>query len=227
VPAVDPLSFGGIGLAAAGSAGLVLLVIVMIRALLAGKRRLMTLFSLARRDSSRGYHVLETDDIVAWCCGLLRPRIVVSRRLVSALSATQLDVVLAHENAHADRRDNLRALLLRWSTALWPVARRQVRLDLREDCERACDATALTVTGSREVFAGTLGVLSRFHGGGGPARGAAFGRENIEERLAALPAEGSGPAGAGGAWLALGGAWLTQVLLVTATSHFVVEWLGF
>ena len=226
IPAVDPRSIGGLGLAAAGTGLALLALLILGNALLAGQRRLRTLFALARQVPARKYHLLESDDVVAWCCGLIRPKIVVSRGLVAQLDTAQLDVILAHEAAHAIRLDNLRALLLRWATALWPTSRQQVRKDMRDDCESACDAAALAVTADRQVFADALGTLARLGLGGPPPRSAAFGHTGTEARLAALPEDPCSARRVAHVWLALGTVWLLQTLVVTGTSHYLVEWVG-
>ena len=55
--------------------------------------------------------------------GILRPRLLISRSVVDALSADELDAVLEHENAHLDSADNLKRLLLvlapRYRGAAW------------------------------------------------------------------------------------------------------------
>lgn len=226
IPAVDPRSVGGLGLAAAGTGLALFALLILGNALLAGQRRLRTLYALARQVPAREYHLLESDDVVAWCCGLLRPKIVVSRGLVARLDASQLDVILAHEAAHANRLDNLRALLLRWATVLWPASLQRVRKDMRDDCESACDAAALAATADRQVFAEALGTIARFGIGGPPPRAAAFGHTETTARLAALPEDPCTARRVAHVWLALSTVWLIQMLVVTSTSHYLVEWLG-
>jgi Zn-dependent protease with chaperone function len=48
---------------------------------------------------------------IAFCSGLLRPRIFVSQGALRRLSAAELLAVVAHESHHADRRDPLRLLI--------------------------------------------------------------------------------------------------------------------
>ena len=226
IPAVDPRSIGGFGLAAAGGGLAFFALLILGNALLAGQRRFRTLFGLARQDPARGYHLLESDDVVAWCCGLIRPKIVVSRGLVSRLDSAQLDVVLAHEAAHAARLDNLRVLLLRWATALWPASRHRVRTDLRNDCESACDTAALAAVADRQVFAEALETLVRFSNVDEPSRAVAFDHRENPVRLAELPDDPCSTRGAARVWLALSIVWLIQVLVITSTSHYLVEWVG-
>lgn len=226
IPAVNPHSFGGLGLAATATGLAFIALLSAGNALLAGRRRFDTLFALAQQDPARGYHLLESDDIVAWCCGLIRPRIVVSRGLVARLSGPQLNVILAHEAAHAARLDNLRALLLRWTTALWPASRQRARQDMRDDCEGACDAASLAAIADRQVFAETLDTLARFSIGVQPPRAVAFGYRDARSRVAELPETPYSARGIARARLALCTVWLVQMLVVTGASHYVVEWFG-
>lgn len=56
--------------------------------------------------------VIESEAPLLALAGVLRPRIVVSRGIVRALSSEQLEAALSHEQAHWASRDNLKRLLL-------------------------------------------------------------------------------------------------------------------
>jgi Zn-dependent protease with chaperone function len=59
----------------------------------------------------RAVQVVATDEVLCFCIGLLRPRIVVSTGLVELLDQAELDAVLAHEASHQRRRDPLRLMV--------------------------------------------------------------------------------------------------------------------
>jgi Zn-dependent protease with chaperone function len=59
----------------------------------------------------RAVQVVSTDEVLCFCIGLLRPRVVVSTGLVELLDRAELDAVLAHEASHQRRRDPLRLLV--------------------------------------------------------------------------------------------------------------------
>jgi len=59
----------------------------------------------------RAVQVVATDEVLCFCIGLLRPRIVVSAGLVELLDQAELNAVLAHEASHQRRRDPLRLLV--------------------------------------------------------------------------------------------------------------------
>jgi bla regulator protein BlaR1 len=73
--------------------------------------------------------------------GLVKPRILLSRRLVHSLQEDELRAILLHENAHRRRRDPLRLTMQRLCAApffFYPLLRPVVRR-LRETAELACD----------------------------------------------------------------------------------------
>jgi Zn-dependent protease with chaperone function len=85
----------------------------------------------------------------AFCAGLLRPRVFVTRGMVAALAAEELDAVLVHEAEHARRRDPLRRLagraaaeVLVWLPLVgWWTGRRL------EEAELAADRAAIDRVG--------------------------------------------------------------------------------
>ncbi|MFI7134724.1 M56 family metallopeptidase [Nonomuraea sp. NPDC050153] len=116
--------------------------------------------STARPTSS-----FRPEDRTAFCSGLLRPRVYVTRRL----DGPELDAILLHESAHARRRDPLRRLLARAAgdvlfflplAAWW--AERQV-----ERSEVAADRFAIKRCGRKAVAAALVSVAA------GPIAGAA------------------------------------------------------
>ena len=61
--------------------------------------------------------------------GVLRSRLVISRKVVSALSAEQLSAVLRHERAHSRSRDNFKRLLVLLAPGMLPFFRGFGRLE--------------------------------------------------------------------------------------------------
>jgi Zn-dependent protease with chaperone function len=197
--------------------------------LLVGARRtgrhMMALLALARPVQQQGYQVLDSDGLLAWCGGLWRPQILLSRGLVERLSEQQLQAVLAHERAHAERFDNLRAFLLYWATLAWPARQRSaIRAELALGSEQACDRIAAERVGSRELVATALAALER--NDRMPAGSMAFGGRDTQLRLSALGAEPLAFAHSGRAWLALALQWTFMVLVLTGISHVVIEWVA-
>jgi Zn-dependent protease with chaperone function len=118
-PSVD---LGGMHLAypAANVDAIVVLVLALLGlatltiALVAGLREVAASARFARRvgDRSRALahdlHVIEDGRPLAFCAGLWRPRIYVSRGALELLDGDALQAVIAHERHHAHRRDPLR-----------------------------------------------------------------------------------------------------------------------
>lgn len=107
-----------------------------------------------------GYETLIIDDNQprAFCTGLLRPRIYVSRGTLNLLNDHELLAVVAHEAHHARHRDPLRLFIARaLADALFflPVLRR-----LADRCaalaELAADEAAVQRSGSRRPLAAAL-----------------------------------------------------------------------
>jgi len=66
--------------------------------------------------------VIEGNAPCVMLTGVIRPRVVISRNVVSALSAEQLSAVIRHERAHGKSRDNLKRLLVLLVPDVLPLA---------------------------------------------------------------------------------------------------------
>lgn len=102
---------------------------------LVGSARLVRRLNGASSDRLKGALVIEDAVPRAFCAGLLRPRIYISRGALTRLDEPALDAVLAHERRHAERRDPLRFATLRvmaralsWLPAMSKLADRQTSL---------------------------------------------------------------------------------------------------
>lgn len=126
-----------------------------LRRLVDGQRRVQTLLRLAKE--TRGFHLLPSAKALAFSAGLLRPRTLLSSMVMTSLDEDDLKVLLAHETAHAKRRDALRMVI---AEAMLMAVPRRIRLVLLEDlslaCEEACDREALPQAGSPERMAEVL-----------------------------------------------------------------------
>ncbi|WP_417766254.1 M56 family metallopeptidase [Spongiibacter tropicus] len=135
---------------------------VLIWSLHLSQRRFRLLEKLTEAETGQALRVIDTPGILASCVGLLRPKVFVSRQLTQQLSAAELQAVIAHEQAHAYRLDNLKSLMLRWSSLLWPpVIARRIRQGYQHDAELACDQLA----GKRCDPAALHSALEKMSGG--------------------------------------------------------------
>jgi Zn-dependent protease with chaperone function len=73
--------------------------------------------------------VIEEDVPVLALAGAIRPRLVISRGVMRALSAEQFDAALRHERAHRISRDNLKRLLLLLAPGAFLFSRRFTSLE--------------------------------------------------------------------------------------------------
>lgn len=100
---------------------------------------------------------------LAFCFGLLRPRVVISVPLLDRLERQEQAAVLWHELAHARRREPLRCLLARLATTalFWLPALRDLRDRYLLAKELAADRLALEKTSRQALAAALWGVLDQ------------------------------------------------------------------
>ena len=174
-------------------------------------------------EPGRGYRLIDSNRPAAWCDGLCFPTVYVSRGLLETLNESELRIVLAHEHAHARRRDNLSRLILDWVTWFWPAAaRRSLRADFRLAAEQACDAEAALLAGNEQPVSE---LIARFETTSNES--AAPAPLMLGERISELrisPAYSDGAALA--PWAALLVLWLVSVFLFTLAAHPLLEWLS-
>jgi len=98
---------------------------LVMRSILKTRRWLSQLDSVANRQARNAeksqyqYKIVETNDVFAWCAGILKPQIYVSRGLIKQTNSNQLELILAHEQHHLENRDNLRKFTMKWATLFW------------------------------------------------------------------------------------------------------------
>ncbi len=117
------------------------------RVLAVGFRSERSVLRLRRSGRAEGdLIVLPGDEPLAFVAGIVRPRVFVSEGVLAA--AERWEPVIAHERAHARRRDPLR----RWLTSLvasvhWPFVSRPLREALAEEQELEADRAAAEALG--------------------------------------------------------------------------------
>lgn len=156
VPAPITTSFVGSGLVALVTIGALLLLYLMTKKLYSAHSKQLFLEALASPEQIGAplhYKVIESDELLAWCSGLFFPVVYVSRGLINKLTALQLNAVLAHEYGHVVRHDNMRKLLLFWSSAFWlPKLRGKVRLHFYALSEQLSDQYSAQITQQPELI---------------------------------------------------------------------------
>ena len=109
-----------------------------------------------------GVRLLDRNDSVALTVGLRNPTILLSTGLLRRLSASSIEVVLAHERAHVLRGDTRTALLERIMASLFPknvATSLLARVALAR--EQACDAAAARSVGGTLPVARALTEVAR------------------------------------------------------------------
>ena len=123
------------------------LCVLMATQLISSRKRLQALRDLSEAGPA-SYRLVDSQDHIAWCAGLLRPQVYLSSGLLTSLSAEQLRIIVAHEQTHAIRRDNLRKWLLYWATLVWPKnVRQSIRQSFSNYGEHICDLVAAQLEG--------------------------------------------------------------------------------
>ncbi|MCC5793570.1 MAG: M56 family metallopeptidase [Chromatiales bacterium] len=161
-----------------------------------------------------GWRIIPGEKPLAWCEGVWHPRVYLSSSLVHRLAEAELALVVAHEQAHVSRRDNLRRQSMHWATMAWPSRlRRRVMADLALAHEQACDGIAFKRLGMPpDAAARLLPRLER--------------DDTVQARLAALEAR---PVPRWRTFAAAGLAWLIASILLdglTRLGHPLLEWLA-
>jgi Zn-dependent protease with chaperone function len=125
----------------------------------------------------------------AFTAGWLRPRIYVAAELEERLSEDELAAVLAHEAAHATRRDPLRLSLLRFlgCTLFWIPALRRLAIDVAAEGEVRADNHA--ARGHGLALASALVQLARWERGDRRVGVRFTGDDLLERRVLRLTGE--------------------------------------
>jgi Zn-dependent protease with chaperone function len=120
-----------------------------------------TLHAVSERQKNNVFRIA-SEHFFVFSSGLLSPQAFISSQLLEQLSAEELEVVLAHEQAHCQRRDVLRRLFLSFAGLFHLPATRQYLLnDLELAHEQICDHAAVQKVGNRVLVAETIIKVAR------------------------------------------------------------------
>jgi Zn-dependent protease with chaperone function len=164
------------------------------RGLLRAASVLGLLVRTGEQSRELGVTVIETTLPVCFAAGLLRPRVLLSRGLLEALTPEERAVVLAHERAHVRRHDALAGSIVRAlavvhlpSAGRWLIEEREIA------AEQACDEEAAHTVQDRVSVAAAILKVERAARGAAPHGldwvAVAFGACAVERRVQGLLAE--------------------------------------
>jgi Zn-dependent protease with chaperone function len=162
---------GAIAVTALAALGLVVLLVAIrasVREMRANAAFRRVLAALAP-SSIRGARVIEDDHLRAFCAGLRRPQVYISRGALEVLSDAELRAVLAHERHHARRRDPLRLASARvLADALFFVPPLKELVQRQHSLAEigADEAAVEAVGGDRSLLAGAMLSFSEAAGPG-------------------------------------------------------------
>ncbi len=174
------------------------------------------------------YYAISSSCPLVFTLGWWNPRIYVSEGLLKSCNEHDISIILRHEHAHRERRDNLRLLLARLLSAILsgPLARR-VMADLQLMTEQACDFRAAEKHGHIAV-AETLLKVKRLlleQPVTMPFSALAFAEREVETRIMALLKAGSRVSPRPWQMGALGTLAVICLLLLISPLHHGSEWV--
>jgi len=152
-------------------------------------RQLRRQFELVAQPRFEQYRLLDGNTPLVFTLGWLNPQIYISKALIARCSTQELDIIIQHEQAHRQRRDNLTLLLARLSGMIAPrILTRAWLNDLHLFCEQACDATAARQHGEVAVAETLLRVkrLLLAHPAPSLAYAQSFGGSELQARVHSL-----------------------------------------
>ncbi len=153
--------------------GFILFLLFQIYTVYRGLQFRRNLQALSSSSSSEA-NLLATDRPLALSVGFIKPQVYISKALKQGLSEEQLQIVLAHEQAHVKRRDGLWRYLAEAGSYLHLPRTRQLLLsDLTLATEQACDEAASRAQGNRIQVAETILAVERLMQPHGPVKGTA------------------------------------------------------
>ncbi len=199
----------------------------VLRAQLASWRAVSALLRFSGSEVHSG-GLVSTAEPLSITAGLVWPLVLVSTGLRSRLAPLHLEAVLAHERAHARRRDPLRLVAVALLGAAYaPGVRRLLLADAALACEEAADEAAARSLGDRTVVAEAIVAVERLLGSRASHVGLAVGMTGCatEARVGALLRDPVPPRPVAASRLALWSALSAGALLAAQEIHHLTETL--
>jgi Zn-dependent protease with chaperone function len=133
--------------------------------LLRARRLGAELLAHASRDPRLAAEVVPSEVPFCLSVGVFKPATLLSRGFLGSVDARELEAVLRHEQAHADRRDTLVRLISEVATVfMLPGARARLLAELEISAEQSCDDLAARAIGDRLTMAEIILKVERLLG---------------------------------------------------------------
>ncbi len=117
---------------------------------------------MSKTVDNKKYRCIDSNGMLAFSMGLFRPEVFISNGLKKQLTKEELTLVLAHECAHARRKDLLRILIMKYLSIFFlPFIARRIESDMSLACEQVCDEFAAKTVKSRLLVAQTILKLQK------------------------------------------------------------------
>jgi Zn-dependent protease with chaperone function len=219
---VMPLEWAVLAAAALGVGAVALRAL---KAQLATWRAVSALLRVAGDDVHAGGLVASAEPLSV-TAGLVWPLVLISTGLRNRLAPRHVEAVLAHERAHARRRDPLRLVAVALLGAAYATGTRSLLLsDAALACEEAADEEAAGVVGDRTVVAEAIVAVERLLGERAHQIGLAVGMTGCatEVRVEALLRDPILPSPVASSRRILWGAVVAGALLAASEIHHLTE----
>lgn len=165
------------------------------------RRWLASASTLPALDGKMPAHLIDVPYPLVAIVGILRPVLVVSRKVAGGCSANEVQLIAAHEQAHLRARDNLKRLIIDGCPDVlrWTRTGREIAEAWSASAEDAADDAATQGDRlARIALAGVLLRVARMAVSGSPAPGfasALVGLSGVERRVRRLAESGPRPSG--------------------------------
>ncbi len=158
------------------------------RALWVGKNTQSALRIASREDCEQNLRIIPTKEPQAFVLGLFRPSLYITQGLLSGPHSAHAKAVIAHEQAHMQRRDPLRRFVAELALCCHlPKISTWLGGQHSRSQERAADALAGHAIGNREAVASALVALAKAHlHAPVPQSATAFSGSEVSERVLLL-----------------------------------------
>lgn len=225
-PEITLTSYVGIALVALSSLTLLTIILFLKLGLTRANRHLRTLDILSRHGGDINYRVIDSPEMLAWCAGVLQPKIYLSRGLLDQLNNQQLQAVVVHELVHIARRDNLRKLAVRYASVFWPPPLKSLLLnDFSVKTEQACDHITTARLDNPALVAEVLKIMTDNAKNNFPRTSEKFEEHDLSLGHLALSTPTVTARFATSDWLVISIIWIAAIIFLPVLTHLGLEWL--